>query len=215
MMRQAWLGAVALCAGCAALPPSSEVTGKPVGEFFDELKAELREVHWRITSRTAACGTDAPREIDLRNANVTLDMRRVAEASIDGELRLVALPLGSTAVTPMLSASAARSASQDITMKLEVTGNAPVFDLDAAPQAVSVLARTLNAAIDGFMRSSAEAPCIRLASLKLQLVLDVERGGGGSFKIVVPSTSLGVDASRRDVNTLTLTWDRIVSNALH
>jgi hypothetical protein len=215
MMRQACLGVVALCAGCAALPTGGELTGKPLGEFFDALKAELREVHWRVTSKSAACGTDTPREIDLRNASVTLDLRRIAEASIDGELRLVALPLGSTALTPMLSGSAARGASQDITLKLDVTGNAPVFDLDAAPQAASALARTLNAAIDGFMRSSADAPCIRLASLKLQLVLDVERGGGGSFKIVVPSVSLGVDASRRDVNTLTLTWDRIVSNTLH
>lgn len=215
MMRQAWLGVVALCAGCATLPTGSELTGKPLGEFFDELKSELREVHWRVTSKTAACGADTPREIDLRNASVTLDMRRVAEASIDGELRLVALPLGGTALTPTLSGSAARSTSQDITLKLEVTGNAPVFDLDAAPQAASALARTLNAAIDGFMRSSAEAPCIRLASLKLQLVLDVERGAAGGFKIVVPATSLAVDGSRRDVNTLTLTWDRIVSNALH
>jgi hypothetical protein len=72
----------------------------------------------------------------------------------------------------------------------------------------------VNAAIDGFMRSSAQEPCIRLTSLKLTFVLDVERSAGGGFRLVVPVVQAGVDASRRDVNTLTLTWDKVVSNAL-
>ncbi len=214
MRSQAWLGAAALCAGCVTLDPGPEVTGKPVGEFFDELKAELREVHWRVRGGAAACGSAEPREVDLRNASVTLEMRRVAEASVDGEIRLVALPLAGTAATPSLSGSVARRSSQDITIKLDVAGDAPVHDIDEASRARSPLALTVNAAIDGFVRSSADAPCIRLAALKLQFVLDVERAAGGGFKIVVPAAQLAAEGARRDVNTLTLTWDRIVSNAL-
>lgn len=214
MRSRALLGAAALCAGCATLEPAVEVTGKPVGEFFDELKAELREVHWRVKGRTLACGGSEAREVDLRNAAVTLEMRRVAEASVDGEIRLVALPLAGVAVTPGLSGSAARRASQDMTIKLEVEGDAPVHDIDEAPRAASALAQTVNAAIDGFVRSSRDAPCIRLAALKLQFVLDVERAAGGGFRIVVPPAQVAADATRRDVNTLTLAWDRIVSTAL-
>ena len=214
MRSQAWLGAAALCVGCATLEPGVEVTGKPVGEFFDDLKAELREVHWRLKGRAAACGSDEEREVDLRNATVTLEMRRVAEASLDGEIRLVALPLAGAAVTPGLSESAARRSSRDMTIKLDVSGDAPVHDIDDAPRAESALAQTVNAAIDGFVRSSRDAPCIRLAALKLQFVLDVERAAGGGFRIVVPPAQVAADATRRDVNTLTLAWDRIVSNAL-
>ena len=214
MRSQAWLGAAALCAGCVTVDPGPEVTGKPIGEFFDELKAELREVHWRVRGSAAACGSAEPREVDLRNASVTLEMRRVAETSVDGEIRLVALPLAGTLATPSLSGSAARRSSQDITIKLEVAGDAPVHDIDGASGARSPLALTVNAAIDGFVRSSADAPCIRLAALKLQFVLDVERAAGGGFKIVVPAAQLAAEGTRRDVNTLTLTWDRIVSNAL-
>jgi len=214
MRSQAWLGAAALCAGCATLEPGVEVTGKPVGEFFDELKAELREVHWRVKGRAAACGSDEAREVDLRNAAVTLEMRRVAEAGVAGEIRLVALPLAGVAVTPGLSGSTERRSSRDMTIKLDVTGDAPVHDIDAAPRAESALAQTVNAAIDGFVRSSRDAPCIRLAALKLQFVLDVERAAGGGFRIVVPPAQVAADATRRDVNTLTLAWDRIVSNAL-
>jgi hypothetical protein len=214
MRSQAWLGAAALCAGCATFEPGVEVTGKPVGEFFDELKAELREVHWRVKSRAAACGSAEAREVDLRNAAVTLEMRRVAETSVDGEIRLVALPLAGGAVTPGLSGSVARRSSQDMTIKLDVAGDAPVHDIDDVPRAGSALAQTVNAAIDGFMRSSADAPCIRLAALKLQFVLDVERAAGGGFRIVVPPAQVAADATRRDVNTLTLAWDRILSNAL-
>lgn len=212
MRSHAWLGAAALCAGCATLEPGVEVTGKPVGEFFDELKAELREVHWRVKGRAAACGSTETREVDLRNATVTLQMRRIAEASVDGEIRLVALPLAGASVA--LSGSAARRSSQDMTLKLDVTGDAPVHDIDDAPRAGSALAQTVNAAIDGFVRSSADAPCIRLAALKLQFILDVERAAGGGFRIVVPAAQLAADGSRRDVNTLTLAWDRIDSNAL-
>jgi hypothetical protein len=214
MRSHAWLGAAALCAGCATLEPGVELTGKPVGEFFDELKAELREVHWRVKGRAVACGSTETREVDLRDATVTLQMRRIAEASVDGEIRLVALPLAGASVTPALSGSVARRSSQDMTIKLDITGDAPVHDIDEAPRAASALAQTVNAAIDGFVRSSADAPCIRLAALKLQFILDVERATGGGFKIVVPAAQLAADGSRRDVNTLTLAWDRIHSNAL-
>lgn len=214
MRSHAWLGAAALCAGCATLEPGVEVTGKPIGEFFDALKAELREVHWRVKGGGTACGSSEAREVDLRNAIVTLQMRRIAEASVDGEIRLVALPLAGASVAPALSGSAARRSSQDVTIKLDVAGDAPVHDIDDAPRAGSALAQTVNAAIDGFVRSSADAPCIRLAALKLQFVLDVERAAGGGFRIVIPAAQLAADGSRRDVNTLTLSWDRIDSNAL-
>jgi len=65
-----------------------------------------------------------------------------------------------------------------------------------------------------FVRSSADEPCIRLDALKLTFVVDVRREAGGGFRLVVPAAELGVDASRRDVNTLTLSWDKIESNAL-
>jgi hypothetical protein len=214
MRSHAWLGAAALCAGCATLESGVELTGKPLGEFFDELKAELREVHWRVKGRAVACGSAEMREVDLRDATVTLQMRRIAEASVDGEIRLVALPLAGAALAPVLSGSAARRSSQDMTIKLDVSGDAPVHDIDDASRAGSALAQAVNAAVDGFVRSSADAPCIRLAALKLQFILDVERAGGGGFRIVVPAAQLAADGSLRDVNTLTLAWDRIDSSAL-
>jgi len=64
------------------------------------------------------------------------------------------------------------------------------------------------------MRSSADEPCVRLTSLRLTLVLDVERGAGGGFRLVVPAADAGLDLAQRDVNTLTLHWDKVVSNAL-
>ena len=55
--RLASVAFVCLC-GCAGAPPSPPgLTGKPIDEFFDDLKAELREVHWRIRSNVAACGS--------------------------------------------------------------------------------------------------------------------------------------------------------------
>ena len=45
-------------------------------------------------------------------------------------------------------------------------------------------------------------------------VIDVRQDAAGGFKLVVPVAEAGVDASRRDVNTLTLSWDKVVSNAL-
>ena len=42
--------------------------------------------------------------------------------------------------------------------------------------------------------------------------------GEGAVKpvrhLVVPPAELGVDATRRDVNALTITWDKVMSNAL-
>jgi hypothetical protein len=55
---------------------------------------------------------------------------------------------------------------------------------------------------------------VRLTSLKLTFIVDVQRDAAGGFKLVVPAAQLGVDTSRRDINTLTLTWDKVVSNAL-
>ena len=212
--RIAAVALLGLC-GCAGAPPAAPgLTGKPIDEFFDDLKAELREVHWRVRSNAAACGTSEPREVDLRNATITLDLSRVGEASIDGEIRLVALPLAGLSVSPFATASASRKWTQDIVLKLDVAGPARIYDVGERTSATGAVARSLNAAIDGFMRSSAEEPCIRLSALKLSFVIGVRREAGGGFKLVVPSAEWGADAARRDVNALTLTWDKVTSNAL-
>ena len=99
-------------------------------------------------------------------------------------------------------------------LKLDVAGTSRLYDVGDASHATGAVARTLNAAIDGFMRSSAQEPCIRLSALRLTFVLDVRQEAGGGFRLVVPVAELGVEATRRDVNTLTLSWDKVVSNAL-
>ena len=212
--RIAAVAVLGLCA-CAGAPPAAPgLTGKPIDEFFDDLKAELREVHWRVRSNAAACGSSEPREVDLRNATITLDLSRVGEASVDGQIRLVALPLAGASVSPFATAAATRKWTQDIVLKLDVAGPARIHDIGERSAATGAVARSLNAAIDGFMRSSAAEPCIRLSALKLSFVIDVRREAGGGFRLVVPPAELGVDATRRDVNALTLTWDKVMSNAL-
>ena len=202
-------------AACTSLGPGVPgVEGKPLAEFFDDLKAELRAVHWRIRSTSAACGTSEPREIDLRNAQVTLDLERVGTASVDGQVKLVAIPLGNVVVAPFGAASSERKWTQQMTLKLDVTGPSRLYDVGEATGAGGPVAQSLNAAIDGFMRSSADEPCVRLTSLRLTLVLDVVRSAGGGFKLVVPAADAGLELARRDVNTLTLNWDKVVSNAL-
>ena len=213
--RSAAVAVALACTACAGLgPPAPGVAGKPLAEFFDDLKAELRAVHWRIRSTSAACGSAEPREVDLRNATVVLELSRIGEVSVDGDVRLVAIPLAGAAIAPFGGASAARKWTQEMTVKLDVSGPARLYDVGEATEAGGAVARSVNAAIDGFMRSSAQEPCIRLTSLKLAFVLDVERSAGGGFKLVVPVVQAGVEATRRDVNTLTLTWDKVVSNAL-
>ncbi|HJU22385.1 MAG TPA: hypothetical protein VJ891_07735 [Casimicrobiaceae bacterium] len=207
--------AAMLLASCAAVGPTGPgIDGKPLGEFFDDLKSELRAVHWRVRSDRAACGTPELREIDLRNAQVVLELARIGTASVDGEVKLVALPLGDVALTPFASASAERKWTQQMTVKLDVTGPSRLFDLDERSTGAGAVAQSVNAAIDGFVRSSADEPCVRLSALKLSLVIDVTRDAAGGFKLVVPAAQLGAQASRRDVNTLTLSWDKVVSNAL-
>jgi hypothetical protein len=209
------IAAAVVVVACAGVTPAAPgITGKPIGEFFDDVKAELRDVHWRVRSDRAACGTADRREVDLRNATITLDLQRIGEASVDGVLRLVALPLAGVAVSPFASATSSRRGSQEIVLKLDVTGPSRIYDATEASTATGSLASSLNAAIDGFVRSSADEPCLRLAALKLTFVVDVRQEAGGGFKVVVPAAEIGVDASRRDVNTLTLSWDKIESNAL-
>lgn len=205
--------ALAACSSTGPVAPGLD-DGKPLGEFFDDLKHELRAVHWRIRSTNAACGTREPREIDLRNAQVGLDLQRIGSVDVDGQVKLVALPLAAAAVAPFGSASATRKWTQEMALKLDVTGPARIYDVGDATAEGGAVAQAVNAAIDGFMRSSADEPCVRLASLKLTVVVDVARDAGGGFRIVVPAAQFGVDASRRDVNTLTLSWDKVVSNAL-
>lgn len=212
---RALTAAAFIVAGCASAPSAVPGTeGKPIAEFFDDVKAQLREVHWRVRSDHAACGTTDRREVDLRNASITLDLQRIGEASVDGAVRLVAVPLGATAVAPFASATTARKWSQEIVVKLDVAGPSRLYDAAEPSTATGSLARSLNAAIDGFVRSSADEPCIRLGALKLTFVVDVRQDAGGGFRLVVPAAELGIDASRRDVNTLTLSWDKIESNAL-
>lgn len=215
MRPQAVAVLVALaCSGCATMTgPPGPAGGKPLDAFYDELKADLQQVHWRLRGG-ASCSGDAEREVDLRSATVTLSMRRVAEASVNGELKLVAVPLFGAAATPLLTAQAARRSVQDLTLKLDIDGPAPVYAPGSTPEAHSALARSLNAAIDAFVRSGAAQPCIRLAGLRLQVVLDVERDAGGGLRIVVPPASLSGELARQDVNTLTIAWERIQSNAL-
>jgi hypothetical protein len=209
----AGIACASLVAGCAIVP-SAPIAGKPLPEFFDDLKSELRDVHWRVKSASAACGTTEPREVDLRNAQVSLDLQRIGTVGIDGQVRLVAIPLGSVAIVPYASASAGRKWTQDMALKFEVTGPARVYEVGEEAPGAGDVAKSVNAAIDAFMRSSAEPPCVRLTSLKLTLVIDVERGAGGGFKLVVPPADVGLDLARRDVNTLTLSWDKVVSNAV-
>ena len=213
MKRLAAVACAGLVAGCATAP-SAPIAGKPLPEFFDDLKAELRAVHWRVRSAHPACGTSEPREIDLRNAQVALDLQRIGTVGIDGQVRLVAIPLGGVALVPYASASAGRKWTQDMALKFDVTGPSRIFEAGEEAPGTGEVAKSVNAAIDAFMRSSAEPPCVRLTSLKLTLVIDVERAAGGGFKLVVPPADVGLDLARRDVNTLTLSWDKVVSNAL-
>jgi len=209
------LVAALVCAGCASVQSTAPgLNGKPLSEFFDDLKGELRAVHWRIRSASAACGTTELREVDLRNATIALDLQRIGEVSADGQVRLVALPLGGIAVAPFGSASGARKWTQEMALKLDVAGPARIYAVGEASDGGGAVARSVNEALDGFMHSTAAEPCVRLTSLKLTLIVDVERDAAGGFKLVVPAAQFGVDASRRDVNTLTLTWDKVVSNAL-
>ena len=203
------------CAACASYGPSAPgLTGKPLPEFFDDLKTELRAVHWRIRSTSAACGSSEPREIDLRNATITLELARIGETAVDGQVRLVALPLDGLAVAPFAAGSIGRKWTQEMSLKLDVAGPSRIYDVGEAAVGGGAVAQSVNAALDGFMRSSAEEPCVRLASLRLTLIIDVARDASGGFKLVVPAAQLGVDRTRRDVNTLTLAWDKVVSNAL-
>jgi hypothetical protein len=133
---------------------------------------------------------------------------------VDGQLRLVAIPLGGVAIVPYASASAGRKWTQDMAIRFDVTGPARIHEVGEASAEGGEVARSVNAAIDAFMRSSRDEPCVRLTSLKVTFIIDVERQAGGGFKLVVPVADAGVDMARRDVNTLTLAWDKVVSNAL-
>ncbi len=212
-VRHAW--AIALVAGgCASMPAPTLVDGMPVEAFIDDLKAQLREVHWHVRGNVHGCGTDDMREVDLRNGDVSLQLERIEQAQASGSVKLVAVPLAGIAAASSLAADASRRHSQQMTLKLAAAGDVPVVDFDHATLATAPVAQAINAAIDGFMRSGSAAPCLRLASLKLVLVVDAERQAGGGFKVVVPAIGFDAAASQRDVNTLTLEWSKIDSRAL-
>jgi hypothetical protein len=193
------------------LQPAAPADGMPIDELVNELKDDLAEVHWRLRG-PRACGSDAPREVDLRQGTVVLTLERVAQAGAGADLRVVALPLGALVTEPSLSASYERRSARTLVIRMEAGGNAPVHELGGAPTSVRPVAQALNAAIDGFMRSQAREPCVRLTALKLTLVLDIERKAGGGFRVVVPALRLSADADARSVNTLTLEWAHVASN---
>lgn len=211
--RRGVLAASLLLAGCAGAPfQDAALAGKPVDEFVNDLKDELADVHWRVRTARPACGDGAPREVDLRVGTVTLVLERIAQVGVSGDVKLVALPLGPLALEPQASASVDRRASRTLTMKLEVGGTPLPVDVDQLPASKRPVAQALNAAIDGFMRSSGAEPCVRLTALKLTLVLDVEAKAGGGFRIVVPALRTGADGTNQVVNTLTLEWAHVASN---
>jgi hypothetical protein len=199
------------CAGPA--PREVALAGKPIDEFVNDLKDELAEVHWRLRGPGAACGAGgAPREVDLRQGAITLSLERVGQVGASGDVRLVAIPLGNLALEPLLAADVERRAARTLTMRLEADGSAPVVDVERAPVSARPVAQALNAAIDGFMRSSSREPCVRLTALKLVLVLDVEANASGGFRITVPAARTGIDAGSKALNTLTLEWAHVASN---
>jgi hypothetical protein len=211
MLLAAGLAGV-LCACTPALRPDGPIEGKPVDELVNDLKDDLAQVHWRLRSTRPACGSTAMREVDLREAAIVLTLERIAQTSVGADVRLVALPLGGVGIEPAFSADYDRRSARTLIVKLGATGAAPLVDVDSAPAATRPVAQALNAAIDGFMRSRSEEPCLRLTSLKLTLVIDVERKAGGGFRIVVPSVSLNAGAGTQSVNTLTLEWAHVGSN---
>ncbi|MBS0320971.1 MAG: hypothetical protein JSR18_10560 [Proteobacteria bacterium] len=207
--------AALLAAGCATTPaPLTAVDGMPLGAFLDDVRAQLREVHWHVRGPRQACGSDIVRELDLRDATVTLALDRLAQAEAGGSIKLVAVPLGPLGLNPTASVSALDKHAQSLTLKLVATGGTDVVDLDQAPVATSPLAATINAAIDGFMRGDSAAPCLALSALKLEIVVDVTRTADAGFKVVVPAVGAEGTRTLRSVNALTIAWDRVASNRL-
>ena len=203
-----------LATACAGpLPRDVALAGKPLDEFVNDLKDELGDVHWRVRGPGVACGASgARREVDLRQAAITLSLERIAQVGVSGDVRIVAIPLGVGAIEPTLAADVERRASRTLVVKLEAGGDAPLVDVARAAPSTRPVAQALNAAIDGFMRSSSRDPCVRLAGLKLTLILDVEQNASGGFRITVPALRAGADATARAVNTLTLDWSHVASN---
>jgi len=126
------------------------VVGDPVPDVEMERAAGPKDATPRrlSTDSTVTFGTDEPREVDLRNATITLDLSRVGEASIDGEIRLVALPLAGLSVSPFATASASRKWTQDIVLKLDVAGPARIYDVGERTSATGAV--DVDPAIPGF-----------------------------------------------------------------
>lgn len=216
-MTRALLPWMALClAACVTSPlPVGDTVGMPLDAFIDDLKLQLREVHWHVRGNVHGCGHAELRELDLRDGQLVLAFERVAQVNVNGSVKLVAIPLGAVVLGASAGGEWTQKASQELTVKLAVTGAAPVVDIDHAPQAKGPVAQALNAAIDGFIRSDNAQPCLQVAALKLAIVVDVARSADGGFRIVVPAVGIEATRSLRQVNTLTLDWDRVVSNRVH
>ena len=132
---------------------------------------------------------------------------------------------GSGAVAAACTVSAARGCVASINAGTQRSANAvAAVNTKPAPSKIAPgrsaervwapVARAINAAIDGFMRAGGDKPCIRLAALKLELVVDVARDASGGFHVVVPALALDAGAGERRVNTLVLEWAHIESRAL-
>lgn len=197
------------------MPATTTVDGMPVDAFLDDLKSQLRQVHWHVRGRIQGCGAADLREVDLRDGTVTLVLDRLQQVDAGTSVKLVAVPLAHVALSPTIAVDASRKETQKLTLKLAVAGDVPLVDFDHAPVATVPVAQAVNAAIDGFMRSGREGPCMRLASLKLELVVDVAKQADGGFKVVVPAIAFNAGIAQRSVNTLTLDWARIESHAVH
>lgn len=213
LRRMLALGALA-AAGCASLPPQPALDGMPIDAFLDDLKSQLSDVHWHVRGNALGCDGSGPREVDLRDGAITVSLQRIEQMQAGASVRMVAVPLGAVTVAPSLGADGARKRTQELTLKLAVAGDTTIVDFDHAAQTAAPVARAINAAIDGFMRAGRDKPCIRLAGLKLELVVDVARDASGGFRVVVPALALDASAGERRVNTLVLEWAHIESRAL-
>ncbi len=201
-------------AGCVSLPAQAPLDGMPIDAFVDDLKAQLRDVHWHVRGSTLGCEGSGVREVDLRDGVITVSMQRIEQVQAGASVKVVAVPLGGGIASPSLGADGSRKRTQELTLKLAVAGDAGVVDFDRAADTAAPVARAINAAIDGFMRAGGDKPCIRLTALKLELVVDVARDASGGFRVVVPALALDVGAGERRVNTLVLDWAHIESRAL-
>ena len=119
-------------AGCVSLPAQAPLDGMPIDAFVDDLKAQLRDVHWHVRSSTLGCEGSGVREVDLRDGVITVSMQRIEQVQAGASMKVVAVPLGGGIASPSLGADGSRKRTQELTLKLAVAGDASVVDFDHA-----------------------------------------------------------------------------------